>query len=400
MHFLPMRRTICDGVVAVPAPGKAYHVLLHDRGSLCAASEPAENENSWSWSSRGDEHPKNSRHEFRSHFTSCVAVMLSGLLTACVWLAAAADGLADDPCASRPQDEVWLVSARNVSCVDPNDTLHLPTQRYVPGAGWETGELHQLFQPTTPDQITVIFVHGNRVSSGEAASEGRFVYRLLTSQVDDPVSIRFVVWSWPSAQVRGQLRDVRVKAQRTDLGGHSLGWFLQQLSPEQRVSLLGYSFGARIATGGLHVASGGQLAGRVLAPRDEAAPQARVVLLAAALHNNWLQPGCYHGDALTHVDYLLNLYDCCDPVLKRYPLLYKHSHAQALGFTGMNMSGLGEMADRIEQRDVCSIVQRSHEAIHYFESARLRQRMQQVLFWHAIEREPTGEPCCPSVAAR
>ena len=48
-------------------------------------------------------------------------------------------------------------------------------------------------------------------------------------------------------------------------------------------------------------------------------------MLAAALHNYWLRPGGYHDLAVSHIDYLLNLYNCCDPVLKRYPLLYKGS---------------------------------------------------------------------------
>jgi hypothetical protein len=234
----------------------------------------------------------------------------------------------------------------------------------------------------------VVYVHGNRVDSHEAAGEGRYVYRLLTSQIDDPISVRFVIWSWPSAQVQGQLRDVRVKAERTDLGGYCLGWFLSQLPEQQRVSLLGYSFGARIATGAMHLVGGGELAGRALTRHASAGPRAHVVLLAAALHNNWLHPGCYHGQALAHIDYLLNLYDCCDPVLKRYPLLYKGSRTQALGFTGMHTGGLGPIASSIEQRDVCDVVERSHAAIHYFANRGLRRRMQDVLFWHVIDSQP------------
>ena len=101
---------------------------------------------------------------------------------------------------------------------------------------------------------------------------------------------------------------------------------------EQRVSLLAYSYGARIATGALHLLEGGQLSGRALASPDGRAFHVRLVMLAAALHNYWLRPGGYHDMAVSHIDYLLNLYNCCDPVLKRYPLLYKGSRAGCFGF--------------------------------------------------------------------
>jgi hypothetical protein len=178
------------------------------------------------------------------------------------------------------------------------------------------------------------------------------------------------------------VRDVRVKAQRTEMGGYCLGWFLAQLPPDQRVSLLAYSFGARIATGALHLLEGGQLSGRALAPHGTQMVHARMVMLAAALHNNWLRPGGYHDLALAHVDYLLNLYNRCDPVLKRYPFLYKGSRAQALGFTGMVTRDLGPTGELIEQHGFCH---KSHAAIYYLQDCGFLHRMQEVLFWHPVQ---------------
>jgi hypothetical protein len=301
----------------------------------------------------------------------------------CLALATARSAVADE-CPARPQDEIWLVSSRQVGYLQSGEIPTLHTQRYDPERGWTGAEMSALSQPSAPDQIVLIYVHGNRVESGQAASEGRYVYRLLTSHIDDPAPIRFVIWSWPSAQVRGQLRDVRVKAGRTDVAGYCLGWFLVQLPPEQRVSLVGYSFGARIVSGALHLAGGGQLAGRALPPHANDAVHTRVVMLAAAMHRNWLRPGGYHELAWDHLDYLLNLFNCCDPVLKRYPHLYKGSHAQALGFTGMYAADLGSYTGSIEQRDVCNVVDKSHAAIHYFNNRFLRQRMQEVIFWQPL----------------
>jgi hypothetical protein len=285
---------------------------------------------------------------------------------------------------ARPQDEIWLVSARYAGCPGSGEIPRLETRRYDNEAGWTETDVTALFGPATDDQLMIMYVHGNRVDSNQAAYEGRYVYRLLTRGVEDPVSIRYVIWSWPSEQIRGQLRDVRVKAERTEVGGYCLGWFLSQLSDAQRVSILSYSFGVRISTGALHLLGGGQLCGRVLPAHEGRGPQARMVLLAAAMHRQWLRPGCYHEMALSHTDFLLNLFNSSDPVLKRYRFLYKGSRPEALGFTGMYTRDLGEITRRIEQRDTRLMIQKSHAAIHYFENHFLRERIRQVLFWHNL----------------
>lgn len=304
-------------------------------------------------------------------------------VAALVWFAtslATADVRAGG-CETRPQDEIWLVSSRHVGCVTSGADPDLRVQRYQPGSGWQAAQLNELWQPASPDQVTVIFVHGNRVSSSDVIPEGRQVYQILVGRANVAPPVRFVIWSWPSEQIRGQLRDVREKAERTELAGYCLGWLLTRLPENQRVSLLGYSFGARIATGAMHLVGGGELAGRVLPAHPVASPNTHLVTIAGALHNGWLRPGGYHEQALTHLDHFLNLYNCCDPVLKRYHALYKHSHAVALGYAGMSTRDLGPEADRIEQVDVCQYVAHSHELLDYLHSACLDERIRSVLFW-------------------
>lgn len=305
------------------------------------------------------------------------------LVAALVW---AATGLTALPanaggCDERPQDEIWMVSSRHVGCVTSGEDPALQVQRYLPGVGWQASQLDDLCQPTSPDQIAVIFVHGNRVSTSDVIPEGRQVYQILVGRAPDAPPVRFVIWSWPSEQIRGQLRDVREKAERTELAGYCLGWLLTRLPESQRVSLLGYSFGARIATGAMHLVGGGQLAGRALPAHSAMSPNTHLVTVAGALHNGWLRPGGYHEQALTHLGHFLNLYNCCDPVLKRYHALYKHSNAVALGYAGMSTRDLGPDAKRIEQIDVCQYVAHSHELLDYLHSACLDERIRSVLFW-------------------
>src|SRR5262249_36994004 len=125
---------------------------------------------------------------------------------------------------------------------------------------WQQSDLQTFltFDPTVP---TVIFVHGNQISPGDAKSEGLSVYRHMICYGNDSPPIRFVIFSWPSSKIPGLLRDVRVKAARTGPAGYDLAWLIDQLPEETPVSLVGFSFGARIITGGLHVLAGGSLGG-------------------------------------------------------------------------------------------------------------------------------------------
>jgi hypothetical protein len=292
-------------------------------------------------------------------------------------------------CGLRPQDELWLVSARQCCDVGLGVEPELSAQRLSGDSHWQPADIHELYQPTTNEQIVVVYIHGNRVPSEQAAPEGQSVYRMLTAGVDDVPPLRFVIWSWPSAQVRGPLKDVRIKAQRTDLAGYCLAWVLTHLPENQHVSLLGYSFGARIATGAMHLVGGGALSGRMLPPHPAISQNTRVVMLAGALDNTWLRPGGFHELAISHLDYLLNLYNCCDPILKRYHVLYKRSCATAIGYAGMYTGDLGEVAERIEQHDVCNVVQQSHEVENYLRNAGVVQRIRNVLFWRPVRSAAT-----------
>jgi hypothetical protein len=145
--------------------------------------------------------------------------------------------------------------------------------------------------------------------------------------------------------------------------------------------VLGYSFGARIVTGAIHLMAGGQLAGRVLPPRVGAGVAPRVVMVAAALHSTWLQPTGYHALAPTRLDHLLNLYNSRDPVLKRYRALDKCARPAAAGFAGLAAGGCGRGDEWLEQRDVSRLVGRTHAADHYLHHPHLLHQMRAVLLW-------------------
>lgn len=271
----------------------------------------------------------------------------------------------------RRQDELWVLDARRLGC--GSDCDRLGAARGVGCGAWLPSSMAE-FHAADPAVTTIFFIHGNRVAPEDAYRAAAKVYRALAPHLPPGVPVRLVTWSWPSAKISGPIRDARIKAARTDRSGYLLACVLRRLDPATPVGVLGYSFGARIATGALHLLGGGQLGCyRLAVPPAPRAPL-RVALLAAAVNNDWLLPGRYHGQALTQIDRLLLLNNSADRALRRYHFLFPRvrPRPQALGYTGFaGLSLLGPMRSRIEQYDAACIVGDEHSLAHYLQSPRL-----------------------------
>jgi hypothetical protein len=167
--------------------------------------------------------------------------------------------------------------------------------------------------------------------------------------------MRFVIFSWPADRIAGgQLDDIRIKAYRTDPQGYYLAWLIDRVNPKVRVSIIGYSYGARIAASALNFLGGGRINGWTLDKRVHPHRLGiHATLVAAAVDNHWLLPGHRYGRALSQIAHMTIIYNSCDRVLKRYRFLYcRKSSAQALGYTGFaGLSRLGA-TDRKKIRQI------------------------------------------------
>lgn len=284
----------------------------------------------------------------------------------------------------RPQDQIWAVSTRCLGC--PGHHVHdqpWTVWKYDPAAPrWLNATAAEFYAADSADVVTPIYVHGNRIESAEALSHGLEIYFQLAGKFDDEPPVRFVIWSWPSDQIHGPLRDVRAKADRSDVDAVYLGRFLAGIQPQVRVGLLGYSYGARIIAGGLHLLGGGQLQGWTAPPGER--PQIRVALWAAAEHDDWLLPGRFHGLALAMADRWLITHNCCDPVLARYRFIEKCGNPVAMGYSGVYGRNLlpGDLDARIEELNVTNLVGGTHDFEPYLYSPAVIDRTRDVVLWH------------------
>lgn len=279
----------------------------------------------------------------------------------------------------RSGDEVWAISSRHV------DSIHCPTsslqfkQRLGHGR-WQRETSTSFFacDPSAPQHRTVIYVHGNRTTEPEAIREGLQTYDQTILKRNDTSPVRFIIWMWSSDRVCGQIRDVRIKAERADEHAFHLARLLTQL-PNTNVGIIGFSFGGRLTLGAMHLVGGGCIDGYRLRERHQLQATFDLSLVAPAIRYD-----CFvttHDMALRHTERLLLLYNTQDQYLKLYRFFGFDTFNPALGSTGI--CGV-YCADRdravIKQHDASQRVGREHDYLKYLVDKRIEQWIRDNLF--------------------
>lgn len=285
-------------------------------------------------------------------------------------------------CRVRPQDEMWVISSRHLDWpMHASDPPALKYWRWDCGtARWRKYRAEAFFQSDSAATVTMIYVHGNRIDSRQAVELGWYAYDAVVRRGGCDRPMRLVIFSWPSTRVVGtQMNDLRLKAARTNADGYYLGRLLAQIRHDVPVSLMGFSYGARVITGGLHVAAGGDLYGQQLpADSPRRTGNVRSVLMAAALHSHWLSPNCFHGRAMDATDRMLILTNRCDSILDRYHWVFKGERPQALGVSGMAWR---DQEGRVRHLDCCGVVGETHDSLRYLDAQPLADVWRPYVFW-------------------
>lgn len=240
----------------------------------------------------------------------------------------------ESECCVDQSDQIILASTRNYpSC--PGRTLDFDKFNgfvYTPSGCFTGAEVSLLENDDHAE--TWIFVHGNQIPPDVAVQRGTKVYRRLRPYAAPEKPIRFIIWSWPSERDGGRLADARRKRKRTEAEAFYLGSFLSASAPTGTANILGYSFGARVVSGALHLCGGGNLCGYKLPDIHRPAEPYRVAFLAAAVESDGFNRGCLYGQALSNVDHLLLQNNSSDMAL-RYFWVTNRTKPKALGHTGL-----------------------------------------------------------------
>jgi hypothetical protein len=293
----------------------------------------------------------------------------------------------------RPNDSFWLINTRHLGCTNGCGDFNLKFFR-LDECNNQACSTRDKFLADQSSGRTLFYVHGNRINTSEAIERARALHEKIACKVCDEQTIRVVVWSWPSDRVRGLVKDIRTKGERTFSESFYLGHLLQQMPADKPIDFVGYSYGSRIITGALHLANGGGLR-KVAFPNAAQIARGRIVLMAPAIHNDWLLNGRMHDRALDSNDGILVLYNSCDPALKWYRFVEKCSKPSALGHLGLARSGT--VSSNYSQKNVSHVVGKSHDEYKYLGSPSITGWIADQIFCNSTPSIPT--PSNPAPAA-
>lgn len=280
---------------------------------------------------------------------------------------------------SQRYDDIWIVSCRGVGAPGSAPNLNqLVYGRRFNNRGWTPSNQHAFSKSGSRASATIVFVAGDGYSYAQARDLGLNAYQRMVAGLPSEVSVRFVIWSWPSDPVtRRRVRDVRIKASRTPWVAWCLSHWLDTIERPGQICLVGTGMGARIVGEALHLRGGGKLGGYQLTAANSRSP-VRVVLISAAIDHDWLLPGRRLDRALSSVERMLVVTNSKDPVLRRYHWLYgMRSRAVALGYAGLaGGAPATTIASKIEQVDAASLVGPNHGFMYYFSVPQVVARIQ------------------------
>lgn len=120
--------------------------------------------------------------------------------------------------------------------------------------------------------------------------------------------LNFIYFTWPSEgpfslvpnnpfSTAIPCLDFGVLGRRAELNGFYLADLIGSLPGPTTVSLIGHSLGARTIATGLHLLGGGTVHGKARWNPADCGHRIRVVLAAAAIEHDWLNPGDRYGCA-------------------------------------------------------------------------------------------------------
>ena len=151
-----------------------------------------------------------------------------------------------------PQDEVWLITARD-SHLAPCDLSLIKVERLSSGQ-WTPSSLDCLADAHGTDKTksTLIYAHGNQTDLSWAKSRGLQFYSLaLAGTGCQRPPVRYVIFAWKSEREQRCARDFLLKSQRSQQLGITMAQVLTQF-PDRKIVLVGFSLGAQVFVSALN----------------------------------------------------------------------------------------------------------------------------------------------------
>lgn len=285
----------------------------------------------------------------------------------------------------------WIVSSRHAK---KEIEAGLPFQYQVyrfdgsnPGRESSMEEMLSFLQPSVPVSF---MVHGSFLLWESVLNDSAQTNQWLRSAAPcQPMHLIFYTWPSNDGDYLPHLK-VNHLGRRSSLNGFYLADLISRISMDHPICLIGHSHGTRLVSAALHSMSGGIVDGRKLACAPLPQRRLRVVLAAAAIDHDWLNPDARYGLALCHVEVILNLRNRTD-----FPLMFYHFRRpisrRALAVTGVtdrDRNKLGEMSDKVDELDVTDRISYGHLWKHYYRDPSIAAAIRHYVFFD--EEQPVS----------
>lgn len=298
------------------------------------------------------------------------------------------------------RSEIFEISTRHLSdrfcCIEENDPKFQVCKWEF--CRWNPATLQEALHGE--DKLTIIYVHGNFMERNNTRERVRIIDSYLKRQASE--NYRLILLSWPSEKQRPVLRDATENSKVAERESLYLAWILKQLRSQSRVSLLGFSYGARTVTGALHLDAMGTIPGLTFnSPAEPRETPYRLGLIAPAVDKNWLTPYGRYCCALSQVDGFVNLYNSRDPVLRRFRFVDIASRPIAGGFNGFE--GLSDPrsltplasgdSTNVRQYDCGAIIGTTHSEVSYLGKCPYFRVLLDNILWNSQSHEISCYSC-------
>ena len=225
-------------------------------------------------------------------------------------------------------DQVWIVMATS-------DGFYCQT---LENNAWRVADVKEFYAGDSADRSTVIWAHGFKTDMTGAAESGcsfRNTIDAARAAAGSSRAYRLVIWKWSSERGAGRLRiDAQMKGRIADAEGRRLANFIGGMNASNNVSLVGFSFGARVVGSALQC-----LATAPSTYMTNRTGRVSLVLASSACDYGAFDWNYANGAAIPA--YVLNIYNPADFALRYYPFI-SDTGSQAQGvypITGSAFTG-------------------------------------------------------------
>ena len=269
--------------------------------------------------------------------------------------------------------DVWLVDLRAVAKLSA-DEQYFPKLKYSrwDNNRWQISDAETFFE-TQQAEIPVIFLAlGFTLTTSEVTQTGFDIVRYF----DPNKPCRIVFLDWYSDRTGDTYRrDIRKRLPITDNTGDYVALLLQNLKPQSKACLFGFSLGNRITCG----------AAEALRKNGRQPEDLRLHLVISGSATDWylFAEGKPHGEVPLVAEKIMVTYNPSDIALRFYHAIYGClNKTAALGFTGLPMQSIDpEYRDRFENINIERYIGGKHQTLAHVKCPPFRNRINTYFFF-------------------